>query len=189
LRPSSSRDSTSTDGRSWAITKVMPFHQLRNALAGFTLALLFAVPCVPAFAQNSAFLVEPENNLPENPQPVAVEPVVAVKPVAPAVLPETHKFWDNENKILFTAVAASSAADFAVTYQNLHDGGRELNPVTRLFAGSTAGLAANFAGETAGVIGLSYFFHKTGHHRLERIVSMGNIGASSFAVGYDLAHR
>jgi hypothetical protein len=64
-----------------------------------------------------------------------------------------------------------------------------LNPVTRLFAGSTAGLAVNFAGETAGVIGLSYFFHKTGHHKLERAVSMLNIGSSAAAVTFDLAHH
>lgn len=168
----------------------MPFDRLRSAFASSTLRLLLAVfLCAHAWAQNSSFLVEPESNLPENPQPVAVEPVVAVKPVRAAVLPEIHKFWDRENKILFAAVAASSAADFAVTYQNLYSGGRELNPVTRLFSGSTAGLAANFVGETAGVIGLSYFFHKTRHHKLERIVSMGNISASSFAVGYGLGHR
>jgi hypothetical protein len=90
---------------------------------------------------------------------------------------------------LFSSVAAFSAADFAVTKANLANGGRELNPVTRLFSGSTAGLAANFAGETAGVIGLSYFFHRTGHHKLERIIPLANVGASAFAVGYGLAHR
>jgi len=47
----------------------------------------------------------------------------------------------------------------------------------------------NFAGETAGVIGLSYFFHKTGHHKMERYISMLNIGSSGAAVTYDLAHR
>jgi hypothetical protein len=47
----------------------------------------------------------------------------------------------------------------------------------------------NFAGETAGVIGLSYLFHKTGHHRLERATPMLDIGASAFAVIYDLNHR
>jgi hypothetical protein len=168
----------------------MPFHRLHSIFAGFTLRFLFPlILCAPALAQSRAFLVEPDNNLPGTPQPVGVEPVVAMKPVAPMALPETHKFWDRENKILFAAVAASSAADFAVTYRNLQSGGRELNPVTRLLSGSTAGLAANFAGETAGVIGLSYFFHKTGHHKLERIVSMSNISASGFAVGYDLAHR
>jgi hypothetical protein len=47
----------------------------------------------------------------------------------------------------------------------------------------------NFAGETAGVVALSYFFHKTGHHKLERAVSMVNIGSSATAVAFDLAHR
>jgi len=56
-----------------------------------------------------------------------------------------------------------------------------------VFSGSTAGLAVNFAGETAGVIGLSYFFHKTGHHKMERYISMLNIGSSGAAVTYDLA--
>lgn len=119
------------------------------------------------------------------------------EPIAPLPLlrttlpktPEQHKFWDKENKILFAAVAGMSAADFAATRSNLQSGGKELNPVTRVFSGSTAGLAANFAGETAGVIGLSYFFHKTGHHKLERITSMMNAGVSAVAVSYDLSHR
>jgi hypothetical protein len=118
---------------------------------------------------------------------------VASSPIAEAsALPEApspHKFWDNENRALFAAVAVLSAADFAVTRSILQNGGKELDPVTRLLSGSTAGLAANFAGETAGIIGLSYFFHKTGHHRLERITPMLNIGSSSFAVAYDLSHR
>jgi hypothetical protein len=108
------------------------------------------------------------------------------------VLPEAtspHRFWDHENRALFTTVAALSAADFALTRSILQNGGKELNPVTRLFSGSTAGLAANFAGETAGIIGLSYIFHKTGHHQLERLTPMLNMGASVFAVIYDLNHR
>ncbi|MFZ0307997.1 MAG: hypothetical protein WAL89_07480 [Candidatus Sulfotelmatobacter sp.] len=109
----------------------------------------------------------------------------------PAPLPEapSHRFWDRENSILFATSAAFSAADFVITKDNLSGGGRELNPVTRVFSGSTAGLAVNFAGETAGVIGLSYFFHKTGHHKMERYISMLNIGSSGAAVTYDLAHR
>jgi len=47
----------------------------------------------------------------------------------------------------------------------------------------------NFAGETAGVVALSYFFHRTNHHKLERAASMLNIGASAAAVTFDLAHR
>jgi hypothetical protein len=133
---------------------------------------------------------------PENPSPATLAPAnsgaVAVSPVVantPPEAPSQHKFWDNENRTLFVAVAVLSAADFAVTRANLQNGGRELNPVTRLFSGSTAGLAANFAGETAGIIGLSYYFHKTGHHQLERLTPLLNIGASTFAVVYDLNHR
>jgi hypothetical protein len=90
---------------------------------------------------------------------------------------------------LFATSAAFSAGDFLVTRSILQNGGQELNPVTRLFSGSTAGLAANFAGETVGVVGLSYFFHKTGHHKMERLVSVFNIGSSAAAVSFDLAHR
>ena len=109
----------------------------------------------------------------------------------PASVPEapTHRFWDRKNSFLFATNAALSAADFVVTRDNLRSGGQELNPVTRLFAGSTAGLAVNFAGESAGVVGLSYLFHKTGHHRLERMVSVVNIGSSASAVAFGLAHR
>ena len=102
---------------------------------------------------------------------------------------EDHKFWDRDNKVLFAASAAFSAADFAVTRANLQHGGRDLNPVVRFFGPSTAGLAVNFAGETAGVIGVSYLLHKTGHHKLERMFTMVNIGSSAGAVSYDLATR
>jgi hypothetical protein len=119
--------------------------------------------------------------------PLAAGSPIVVKTLLEA--PNQHRFWDNENRALFVAVAALSAADFVVTRANLQNGGRELNPVTRIFSGSTAGLAVNFASQTAGIIGLSYYFHKTGHHRLERITPMVSIGASSFAVVYDLSHR
>jgi hypothetical protein len=113
-------------------------------------------------------------------------------PVVKIDLPQAskeHKFWDKENRILFTSVAALNVADFAVTRNGLQNGARELNPVTRLFSGSTAGLAANFAGATAGNVGLSYLFHRSGHHRLERITSMINIGASTVAVTYSVTHQ
>lgn len=86
-------------------------------------------------------------------------------------------------------MAAFSAADFCVTRANLANGGRELNPVTRILSGSTPGLAVNFSLETGSVIGASYLFHKTGHHKLERIVSVANIGGSVAAVAFGLTHR
>jgi hypothetical protein len=147
-----------------------------------------------AFAQEVSIAAINDGSLnfaPTNLGPVSLG-VVAASPAVANTLPEApsqHRFWDNQNRVLFATVAVLSAADFAVTRANLQNGGKELNPVTRLFSGSTAGLAVNFAGETAGIIGLSYCFHKTGHHQLERITPMLNIGASSFAVVYDLSHR
>ncbi|MGA8341267.1 MAG: hypothetical protein WB781_04955 [Candidatus Sulfotelmatobacter sp.] len=95
----------------------------------------------------------------------------------------------NRIALLFVAAAALNGADFAVTRANLQSGGQELNPVVRIFGQSSAGLAVNFIGETTGVISISYFFHKTGHHKLERVVSIVNIGSSAGAVSYGLAHR
>ena len=54
----------------------------------------------------------------------------------------SHPFWDRENRVLFAAAGAPGGG--LLHYPNLADGGGELNRVTRMFSGSTAGLAANF---------------------------------------------
>jgi hypothetical protein len=120
--------------------------------------------------------------------PLRPAPVIAIQPVQ-FPKPESHPFWDRQNRALFVAVGSMAAADFCVTHANLASGGRELNPVTRVFSGSTAGLATNFVLETGGVIGVSYLFHKSGHHKLERLTSYVNVGASAGAVAYGLTHR
>lgn len=164
---------------------------LSRNIRGLVVIALF---CGPAFAQgvSIARLNDGSLNFDASSAGPASAASVPAAPIVANTLPEApsqHRFWDNQNRILFTTVVALSAADFAVTRANLRNGGKELNPVTRIFSGSTAGLAVNFAGETAGIIGLSYYLHKTGHHQLERITPMLNIGASSFAVVYDLGHR
>jgi hypothetical protein len=153
---------------------------LRQAAKGLipSVALCCAVFAQEAFLAHSGPLTSD----------TTVEPSPVVKRILPEA-PSQHSFWDRENLALFGAVAALSAADFAATRANLQNGGKELDPLTRPFGRSAAGLTVNFAGETAGVIALSYFFHKTGHHKLERLTSMINIGASTAAVAYDLTHR
>lgn len=119
-----------------------------------------------------------------------IEPsVVPVPTPAPTARAEHHRFWDKQNLALFAATAALNGADFAVTRANLQSGGQEMNPVVRVFGQSTPALAMNFIGETAGVMSLSYFFHKTGHHRLERAVSVVDLAGSAGAVSYGFAHR
>ncbi|MBZ5689619.1 MAG: hypothetical protein LAP86_31860 [Acidobacteriia bacterium] len=120
--------------------------------------------------------------------PGAFAAVVLVTPKLPQK-PEAHPFWDRKNRTLFAVNGAMAGADFFVTRRNLGRNGTELNPVARMFIGSTPGLAANFAMETGGVVSVSYLFHKTGHHKLERMTSYINLSASAFAVTYGLAHH
>ncbi len=132
-------------------------------------------------------LVSAQGPLPDAPMPRAEAAAALV--VSPTTARHEHRFLDKTNCALFAGTIAASSADFAVTRANLQNGGKELNPVVRIFGRSTAGLVANFAGESAGTIGLSYLFHRTGHHKLERAISVVNIGGSVAAVGYGLAHR
>jgi hypothetical protein len=127
--------------------------------------------------------------------PLPDAPASRVEPAEPVMIaPQAagraeHRFWDAENCLLLGANAALSGADFAVTRSNLRAGGTEMNPIVRGLGTSTPALAANFAGETAGVLALSYLFHRTGHHRLERAAAMINLGASAGAVAYGSTHR
>src|ERR1700756_979749 len=125
---------------------------------------------------------------PDGPAPF-VQPSYSPALNAPTGKGDQHRFWDKQNCALFAAAAALNTADFAVTRANLQSGGQELNPAVRVFGRSSAGLAVNFIGETAGVISITYFFPKAGHHRMERMVSLVNIGSSAGAVTYDLMHR
>lgn len=156
----------------------MTLSKFSNLLPKVAALLIFPF-CTAALAQGPA---------PEAPT-ASAEPVSVSTAVMPQPIFEAHKFLDRKNSILFAAVAASSAADFAVTRANLQSGGQELNPVVRVFGRSTPALAVNFAGEAAGVIAVSYFFHKTGHHNLEHLISYVNIGSSAGAVTYGLTHR
>jgi len=155
------------------------FHYLGHLASAIIMCVLL---CGTVFAQQPSLAAFKVDSL--EPLPVVSIPRTPLPQVA-----EQHQFWDRNNCILFTAVAALSAADFTVTRDNLQSGGQELNPVTRVFGKSTAGLAVNFAGEAAGVVGISYLLHKTGHHKLERMVSMVNAGSSAAAVSFVLAHR
>ena len=161
----------------------MTFRRLSDFLRLSTIVLVVSAFCPTLHAQ--ALLASA--TVPEAPTP-AIEPVSPVV-ITPPVVSVEHKFWDKQNRVLFIAAAASNGADFAVTRANLQSGGQELNPVVRMFGRSTPGLAMNFIGETAGVISLNYFFHKTSHHKMERLVSVVNIGSSAGAVGFGLAHR
>ncbi len=165
----------------------MTFHKFSEFLRLSASVLLVYGAC-PALHGQALLASAPAPDAPtpfvEAPAPIPVQAVIT-----PSSVSDKHRFWDKQNCALFVAAATLNGADFAVTRANLQSGGQELNPVVRIFGRSTAGLAVNFVGETVGVISLSYFFHKMGHHKLERIVSMANIGSSAGAVSYGLTHR
>lgn len=157
-------------------------HSLRFAVQ-VSVILVGSLFSIPASAQKS-----PSQFTLASYKIEAAEPIASSETYLPEA-PSQHRFWDNKNRFLFSTVAMFSGADFAVTHANLANGGRELNPMVRPFAGSTPALAANFAGQTAGVVAVSYLLHKSGHHKLERMAPVANIASSAFAVVYGLSHR
>jgi len=149
---------------------------MRTFLTAFLAFVFLTGACLAQSPATQAMLIEPATAYPL---------VQSSIPEAPA----PHGFWDKQNKVLFSLVGVSTAADFAVTHYNLNNGGSELNPVARVFCGSTAGQVAYFAAGAAGTVGVSYLFHRTGHHKMERFASMLQVGSSTFAASYGIAHR
>lgn len=163
-----------------------------NSKSFWFAALVLAVSCTvcPSLYGQTLYAKGPVVELPDAPMAIEPAPVIVSRPAVTNFGERgQHKFFDRANCALFVTTAAFSTADFVVTRANLQSGGQELNPMVRVFGRSSAGLAVNFAGQTLGVIGMSYFFHKTGHHKMERLLSVVNIGGSAGAVGYGLAHR
>ena len=108
-------------------------------------------------------------------------------PAAPA--PE-HRFWDRENVLLFSGVAVFRGLDYAST-RNMLARGREEILLPDDVVNNHAGFAAIEAAGAATSVGISYIFHRTGHHKLERWLSIGHIGVTGFGVArnYSLHSR
>lgn len=139
--------------------------QSRFVFAGLLLTILMFSFTLQSSAQTAT--TEPTNAEPASPG--------ATKD---SQLP-THKFWDRENALLFTGVAASRALDYTST-KNMLGRGREeiLIPDDVVF--SEAGFPALEAAGAATSVGISYIFHRYHHHKLERWVSIVHIGVTTF---------
>jgi len=95
--------------------------------------------------------------------------------------PETHHFWDRKNALLFSGIAAFRGLDYAST-RNMQARGREEILLPDDVVNNSAGFASLEAAGTMTSVGLSYLFHRTGHHKLERWLSIGHIGVTAFGV-------
>lgn len=95
--------------------------------------------------------------------------------------PESHKFFDRQNKVAFGALAGLIAVD-AVTTQRLISSGQahEANPIWRplVHQGWQGEMAASALGFGA-ALGVSYTLHKTGHHKLERFANWFTVGVEA----------
>jgi hypothetical protein len=82
-----------------------------------------------------------------------------------------HAFWDRENDLLFAAVGASRTLDYFSTL-NFRRRGRNEALLTNDIVDNHAAFASIEAAATVASIGVSYLFHRTHHHRLERWTSI-----------------
>jgi hypothetical protein len=84
--------------------------------------------------------------------------------------------------MLFSGVALFRALDYAST-RNMQARGREEILLPDDVVNNSAGFSALEAVGTATSIGLSYWMHRIGHHKMERWVSIVHIGVTGFGVG------
>jgi hypothetical protein len=94
------------------------------------------------------------------------------------ILPIAHRFWDKQNDVLFSGVAASRTLDYFSTL-NMRRRGRQEIFLTNDAVDNHAGFAAIEAAATGVSIGASYLFHRYGHHKLERWTSIIHIGLAT----------
>ena len=101
-------------------------------------------------------------------------PAPANSPARWKTLPP-HKFWDTENICLFSGVGAARMLDYASTRHLRDQGDNEVLLTNAIVDNRPLFVGIELAG-TAASIGVSYLFHRTGHHTLERWVSIVHIG-------------
>jgi hypothetical protein len=89
-----------------------------------------------------------------------------------------HRFWDQTNDWLFAGVATSRTLDYFSTL-NMRARGRQEILLTNDVVDNHAAFAAIEAAGTATSIGVSYLFHRYGHHKLERWTSIIHIGLTT----------
>src|SRR5690348_13205661 len=145
------------------------------------LTILLVVPSV--YAQDSK-AVSSLIDAPSAAPGATAEPVVV--PPAANQLPASHRFWDRENVLLFSGVAVFRALDFASTKNFLARGRTEvLIPDDIVY--NNAGFASLEAAATATSVGISYWFHRTGHHKMERWLSIAHLSVTAFGDAHNYA--
>jgi hypothetical protein len=136
---------------------------------------------MPAHAQkvdgSSTFATEREAVL-ETPAPQPA-PFLAVTAQPRRSLSKEHDFWDRTNRLLFAGIGATRTLDYSST-RNFQARGRQEILLPDAVVNNSAGFASLETAATVSSVGISYLFHRTGHHKLERWVSLGHICVTGF---------
>lgn len=104
------------------------------------------------------------------------------KPKVPPAQPlQAHAFWDRTNILLFSGVGVFRGLDYAST-RNFQARGREEVLIPDDVVNNSAGFASLEVAGTAASVGLSYWMHRVGHHKIERWISIVHIGVTGFGV-------
>ena len=118
-----------------------------------------------------------ESGLPApGPPPAPSAPAAAVAAGRPAA---AHAFWDRKNALLFTGVGVFRALDYTST-RNMRDRGRQEILLSNWVVDNRPLFIGIEAAATGLSIGLSYVMHRTGHHKVERLISVGHISGAAF---------
>jgi hypothetical protein len=115
---------------------------------------------------------------PRDDSTVSTLPAVEIEPAPPAPV---HAFGDCENLWLFAGVAFTRGMDYAST-RNMQARGRKEILLAPEVVNNSAAFASLEAAGTMTSVGISYVFHRTDHHKLERWMSIGHISVTSFGV-------
>jgi hypothetical protein len=99
-------------------------------------------------------------------------------------VPSTHKFLDLQGKIANGTNLSLATLDAVGTCRTLAAGGVEYWLPTQHCGPASASIAGGLALD----IGIAYIFHRTGHHKLERIMEIVGSADSLYGVAYTTTH-
>jgi len=116
-----------------------------------------------------------------SPAPAAQPPAPVMLLIKPQQVENVHRFFDLQNATALATLAAGLTGDALSTQKGLGlPGFHEMNPLARPFVQNRTGAALYNAASFALIGGGMYLAHKTGHHRLERVLPFAIAGWEGF---------